>query len=125
MSENSHGLTLKQILAHASDFDFYPKNSSVADDERKHFRVTVVRLSKTRFNVYQGAQIWIGDKWHWKMDWDSMNVNKNLKKYSYTLDEAISIALEQVEKVEVNGATYDGWQDRFSAIASKSGEGDV
>lgn len=124
MSGKAHGLTLKQILAHASDFDFYPKNSVSNDDERKHFRITVSRVNRNKFNVYFGAQVWNGVNWAWFQQWSSVDRLINLKKHAYTLDEAIAIALEQVEKVKVNGFTYDEWQQSFADIeASRQGKG--
>lgn len=105
----------KDLLSHATEFSFYPAGADRSDPSIYHHRITVAERSPGKWAVIHMFQCWDGKKWvHENMP--SSRTEKFLKKARFPLEEAVEIAISQVDKAKVNGRTYSEWQAAFATI---------
>lgn len=99
------------LLAHATEFEFYPEGASFGDYEVVYFSVRVARRSNDLWAV-----LWMGQCWnHVTQDWEyepRERSKKFLAECRLPLDEAVKVARSKPDTLSVNGKT---WVD-FKAI---------
>lgn len=100
----------KELIAHATEFTFYPKGANREDISTHDFRVTVAERSPGNWAVIHSFQCWDGKEWTYE-NRPSDRTKKFLKKTRFPLKKAIKIALAQVDGAKINGRTYAEWQE--------------
>lgn len=100
----------KELLKHATDFAFYPEGAEKDEVNGRYYRVTVSKRSEDKWAV-----IFFNECWHQKeQDWvyESLPSNRTeefTENTRFSLETAVSIAVEMTEKLVVNGRTYAQW----------------
>lgn len=99
------------LLAHATEFEFYPDGASFGDREVFYFSVRVARRSNDLWAV-----LWMGQCWnHVTQDWEYEPRDRSeqfLRECRLPFDEAVQVARSKPDTLTVNGKT---WLD-FKAI---------
>lgn len=113
-SITSTDLTAEELLAHATEFTFYPAGAKAGDREVGSFTVKVAYRSPGLFAVVRHGHCWDGKKWEYESQ-PSSRTERFLKKTRFPLEEASGIARSLVDTVSVNGRTWVEWQEHFAA----------
>lgn len=96
---------MTELLAHATEFEFYPEDASFDDHESFYFTVKVARRSKGRWAV-----LWLGQCWnHVTEDWEyePREPGKEfLKECRLPFDEAVKVARSKPDTLSVNGKSW-------------------
>lgn len=104
-------MTDNELLAHATEFEFYPDGASFGDREVHYFAVRVARRSNDLWAV-----LWMNQCWNHKaQDWEYEprdRSKKFLKECRLPFDEAVKVARSKPDSLSINGKS---WLD-FKAI---------
>lgn len=99
------------LLAHATEFTFFPEGAKDGDKEVHYFTVTVARRSNNLWAVIWMTQCWNKETRSWEYEPRDRD-KKFLRECRFTLDEAVQIARAMPDTLHINGKT---WLD-FKAI---------
>lgn len=99
------------LLAHATEFEFYPEGAAFGDKEVFYFAVRAVRRSDDLWAV-----LWMDRCWnHVTEDWEYEPRDRSkqfLRECRFTFDDAVRIARSKPDRLTIMGKS---WLD-FKAI---------
>lgn len=105
------------MLARATEFTFLPDGMKSGDNDQEHFAVKVKFRAPGMFAVTNMGDCWNGSEWvHERMP--SGRSEEFIAQTRMPLIDALRIASEVVNGIEVNGSTFAGWQARWASSAT-------
>ena len=103
------------MLTHATEFTFLPEGMKFGDNDQEHFAVRVKARSLGMFAVTNMGDCWDGSGWvHERIP--SNRSEEFLAKTRMPLEDALQVASEVVNTVNVNGFTFAGWQAHWASL---------
>lgn len=103
-----------RLLAHASEFIFYPTGAKAGDQEASHFAIRVSLRSEGKFAVVHMGNCWNGKTWEYE-SLPSHRTEEFIASTRFERDDAIRQALALVDTITLNGRTWAQWLEHFAA----------
>ena len=117
-------MTPEELLEHAMVFTFTPVEIDDQVLNRNDFRLNVERRGLgDSWAVVHFGEVWDGKQWVYE-NIPSNRTDEFKALTRFPLATAVDLAVQLVETVTVNGATYAQWWDRFAAKKAAETEKD-